>query len=62
MPTPALKISYPDRRLKSQGFIEWAVERGLEWLDAEAANRRIVELTVENLRLQSKLDAKGIKL
>ena len=42
-------------------FIDWIVGANLPYLDAEAANREVVRLTVENLRLKAKLDAAKIK-
>jgi hypothetical protein len=42
-------------------LIEQIGRLGLPSLDAEAANREVVRLTVENMRLQSLIDAREIK-
>lgn len=55
-----LKIKFADKYLR-QSFIAWAVERGLEYLDAESANKRIIELTVENMALRAGLDAAAMR-
>ena len=51
-----LKIKFAEKYPR-QSFIAWAVERGLPWLDCEAANKRILALTIENMFLQAALDA-----
>ena len=38
-------------------FIAWAVRKSLPLLDAEAANEKIVDLTVELMAKQAELDA-----
>ena len=55
-----LKITFTDQYPR-KSFIAWAVERNLDWLDAERANRRIVELEIEVLRLQAQIDAAAIR-
>ena len=42
-------------------IIEHCVRLGIPYLDAQAANEEVVRLTVENLRLQSLIDAGRIK-
>ena len=48
------RISEPEPR---QSFISWAVRKSLPLLDAEAANEKIVDLTVELMAKQAELDA-----
>ena len=47
----------PTLKVDHQSFIAWAVRRGLPYLDAEAANKRIVELTVEVMVLRAEINA-----
>lgn len=54
MAQPALKVRYP---LSNQTLIEAFLIQGLPWLDCEAANREVIRLNLELLRLQAKLDA-----
>ena len=42
-------------------IIEHCIRMGLPYLDAQAANEEVVRLTVENLRLQARIDAGRIK-
>ena len=43
-------------------LIEALLTKSLPFLDAEAANQEIVRLTIDNLRLQAKLDAIDLRL
>jgi hypothetical protein len=47
---------------KSPGFIEWAVRKALPLRTAEEADREIVRLTIEVMKLQAALDARGMKI
>ena len=40
-------------------LIEALLTLSLPYLDAEAANREVVRLTIDNMRLQAKLDARN---
>lgn len=42
-------------------LIEVIVALGMPFMDAEAANREVVRLTVENMRLRAQIDAAGIR-
>lgn len=42
-------------------FIEWAIRKSLPLLTAEEANERIVELTLDLMRLQAALDAAAMR-
>jgi uncharacterized small protein (DUF1192 family) len=55
-----LKINYPDQYPRPT-LIEQIVRLGLPLLSADEANERIIALEVEVMRLQAKLDARGIQ-
>ena len=52
-----LKLKRP---LCEPKFIEWAARQSLPYLPATEANEMIVRLTLENMRLQARIDAKEI--
>lgn len=54
-----LKITFADAHRPS--FIEMAVTQWLPLLDCEAANKEIIHLTVENLKLQAQIDAAAMR-
>jgi len=43
--------------MEATSLIEQILILGLPFLDAEAANKEIIRLTAENMRLQAEIDA-----
>ena len=43
-------------------LIETIVTLGMPFMDAEAANKEVIRLTLENMQLQAKLDATRITM